>query len=118
MIRYPFIYNQVLQIYRDMEQIRFPIEPDNIISRFSNCRIRTYQQFAQTNGCSIRDVILLCESKSGCTHYDVANNRYLILWNSDNADNNVSGRKEMDESPRAWACGSETSSIGRRTYAC
>lgn len=93
MIRYPFIYNQVLQIYRDMEQIRFPIEPDNIISRFSNCRIRTYQQFAQTNGCSIRDVILLCESKSGCTHYDVANNRYLILWNSDNADNNVSGRK-------------------------
>ena len=48
MIRYPFIYNQVLQIYRDMEQIRFPIEPDNIISRFSNCRIRTYQQFAQT----------------------------------------------------------------------
>ena len=37
MIRYPFIYNQVLQIYRDMEQIRFPIEPDNIISRFSNC---------------------------------------------------------------------------------
>ena len=40
MIRYPFIYNQVLQIYRDMEQIRFPIEPDNIISRFSNCRIR------------------------------------------------------------------------------
>ena len=32
MIRYPFIYNQVLQIYRDMEQIRFPIEPDNIIS--------------------------------------------------------------------------------------
>ena len=90
MIRYPFIYNQVLQIYRDMEQIRFPIEPDNIISRFSNCRIRTYQQFAQTNGCSIRDVILLCESKSGCTHYDVANNRYLILWNSDNADNNVS----------------------------
>ena len=93
MIRYPFIYNQVLQIYRDMEQIRFPIEPDNIISRFSNCRIRTYQQFAQTNGCSIRDVILLCESKSGCTHYDVANNRYLILWNSANADNNVSGRK-------------------------
>ena len=57
MIRYPFIYNQVLQIYRDMEQIRFPIEPDNTISRFSNCRIRTYQQFAQTNGCSIRDVI-------------------------------------------------------------
>lgn len=93
MIRYPFIYNQVLQIYRDMDKISFPIEPDTIISRLTNCRMRTYRQFAETNGCSIRDVILLCESKSGCTHYDVANNRYLILWNSDSSGNNVEGRK-------------------------
>ena len=93
MIRYPFIYNQVLQIYRDMDKISFPIEPDTIISRLTNCRMRTYKQFAETNGCSIRDVILLCESKSGCTHYDVANNRYLILWNSDSSGNNVEGRK-------------------------
>lgn len=32
MIRYPYIYNQVLQIYRDMDKIRFPIEPDTTVS--------------------------------------------------------------------------------------
>lgn len=93
MIRYPFIYNQVLQIYRQMDQIVFPIEPDQIIKRLSNCKMLTYEQFAKMNGCSIEDVIALCESKSGCTHYDVVNNNYLILWNSEQSGNNVEGRR-------------------------
>lgn len=93
MIRYPFIYNQVLQIYRQMDQIVFPIEPDQIIKRLSNCKMLTYEQFAKMNGCSIADVIALCESKSGCTHYDVVNNNYLILWNSEQSGNNVEGRR-------------------------
>lgn len=93
MIRYAYIYNQVLQIYKTMEHIAFPIDPCNIISTYENCRSMTYGQFAEINRCPIRDVILLSESKSGCTHYDVTNDRYLILWNEDNSDNNVPGRK-------------------------
>lgn len=93
MIRYPFIYNQVLQIYRQMDQIVFPIEPDRLIKRLPNCKILTYEQFAKMNGCSIEDVIAICESKSGCTHYDVVNNNYLILWNSEQSGNNVEGRR-------------------------
>ena len=93
MIRYPFIYNQVLQIYRQMDQIVFPIEPDQLIKRFPNCKMLTYEQFAKMNGCSIEDVIAICESKSGCTHYDVVNNNYLILWNSEQSGNNVEGRR-------------------------
>lgn len=93
MIRYPYIYNQVLQIYRQMDHIRFPIEPDRIILGLPNCRLLTYEQFAQINRCSIKDVMILCESKSGCTHYDITNDRYLILWNNDKSENNVEGRR-------------------------
>lgn len=93
MIRYPYIYNQILQIYKRLDQISFPIEPCNIIDMFPNCRTLTYQKFAEINGCTIRDVVLMCESKSGCTHYDIVRDRYLILWNMDNTDNNVEGRK-------------------------
>lgn len=93
MIRYPFIYNQVLQIYRQMDQVVFPIEPDQLIKRLPNCKMLTYEQFAKMNECSIEDVIALCESKSGCTHYDVVNNNYLILWNSEQSGNNVEGRR-------------------------
>lgn len=34
----------------------------------------------------------LCESKSGCTHYDVTNDKYLVLFNSFTTNNNVIGR--------------------------
>lgn len=93
MIRYPYIYNQVLQLYRAMDRIVFPLEPSATIDTIRNCRVMSYQDFARLNQCSIRDVVLLCESKSGCTHYDVTKDRYLILWNADNAENNVAGRK-------------------------
>jgi Zn-dependent peptidase ImmA (M78 family) len=41
----------------------------------------SYQKFADINHCSVNDVVALCQSKSGCTHYDVETNRYLILVN-------------------------------------
>lgn len=93
MIRYPYIYNQVLLLYRQMKDIVFPIEPSTLISTLPNCRIMTYNQFADFNGFSLRDVMILCESKSGCTHYDIAHDRYLILWNDDQSENNVEGRR-------------------------
>lgn len=93
MIRYQYIYNQVLQIYRKLDSIEFPIEPSDIIARLPNCRLMTYTKFAKLNGCSVEDVAILCESNSGCTHYDIANDRYLILWNDDRSDNNVSDRR-------------------------
>ena len=93
MIRYQYIYNQVLQIYKQMENIEFPIEPSDIIARLPNCKLMTYAKFAKLNNCSVEDVAALCESSSGCTHYDIANDRYLILWNNDRSDNNVSGRR-------------------------
>lgn len=93
MVRYPYIYNQVLQIYKGLSNIQFPIEPCDIVSAIPNCKALTYREFAEATDCSIRDVVLLCESTSGCTHYDVTRDRYLILWNSDSEGHNVAGRK-------------------------
>lgn len=93
MIRYTFINRKVLEIYKQMEYISFPIEVTEVIKYFSNCRHMSYQQFAKLNNCSISDVIQLCESKSGCTHYDVATDRFLILYNRSTANNNNSGRQ-------------------------
>lgn len=42
----------------------------------------TYQMLAELNHCSIDDIAVLCKSKSGATHYDVEQNRYLILYNA------------------------------------
>ena len=93
MIRYDKIYHETLRIYRSMDELTFPIEPELAAATRSNCRMMTYREFSELNGCSIEETIRLCESRSGCTQYDVLKGRYLILWNDDPSDNNVPGRQ-------------------------
>lgn len=81
MIRRIHINNLVLKLYSQLPQIKFPIQLDEILSLIPNCKCMSYQKFAQINNCSVNDVIALCQSKSGCTHYDIETNRYLILIN-------------------------------------
>lgn len=100
MVRYVYINNLVLRIYKMLPKIQFPLDIKSIISYFPNCRYMSYQEFAKINGCTTGDVIQLCESKSGCTHYDIMQNRYLILCNQSTQDNNNIGRQR-------WTCGHE-----------
>lgn len=100
MIRYKFINNQVLEIYRQMPKVVFPLDIKSVIKYIPNCRYMSYQEFARLNGCSTDKVIQLCESKSGCTHYDITQNRYLILCNQSTNENNNLGRQR-------WTCGHE-----------
>lgn len=93
MIRYNHINNLILNIYRSMPYIQFPINLQEVIRTISNCRYLSYQEFASINHCSISDVIHVCESKSGCTHYDVVHDRYLILCNQSTDGNNNLGRQ-------------------------
>jgi len=92
MVRYPYIRNEILKIYRMVERIQFPLDPLSMFMQIDNCRIMTYQEFAKLNQCSIKDVIQLCESSSGCTHYSVESDRYITLYNASLDDNNVPGR--------------------------
>ena len=100
MIRYTYVNNQVLNIYSMMQTIKFPLDVKEVIRYIPNCRYMSYQQFAKINQCSIDDIVQICESKSGCTHYDIMNDRYLILCNQSTADNNNIGRQR-------WTCGHE-----------
>ena len=92
LIRYAYICNQVLQLYKGLSYIEFPIDPRIFFDGIPNCKIMPYSTFAKINYCSLHEVFLLCESESGCTHYDIPNDRYLVLFNSSTANNNVSGR--------------------------
>ncbi len=100
MVRYIYINNLILNIYDMLPTIQFPLDIKNVINYLPNCRYMSYQDFARINNCSINDVIQLCESKSGCTHYDIKQNRYLILCNQSTQNNNNIGRQR-------WTCGHE-----------
>lgn len=104
MVRYIFINDLVLQVYCTIPQIKFPIDAKNIINYIPNCKYMSYQQFAKINNCSINDVIQICESKYGCTHFDASKNRYLILCNQSTSNNNNTGRQR-------WTCSHEIGHI-------
>lgn len=83
--------------------IKFPINIKDIINCIPNCRYMSYQKFANVNQCSINDIIQICESNSGCSHYDIMNNRYLILCNQSTTSNTF-GRQR-------WTLGHEIGHI-------
>lgn len=97
MIRYGLICSKVLELYKRQSMLRFPIDPCSVIERLPNCRVISYSQLAEWNGSSLDEVIRLNESKAGCTHYECATGRYLILWNDDPSDNNVPGRQRWTQ---------------------
>lgn len=81
MIRRIYINNLVLKLYSQLPRITYPLDLNEVLSLIPNCKLMSYQKFADINHCSVNDVVALCQSKSGCTHYDVETNRYLILVN-------------------------------------
>ena len=81
MIRKIYINNLVLKLYSQLPRIKYPLDLNEVLSLIPNCKLMSYQKFADINHCSVSDVIALCQSKSGCTHYDMETNRYLILVN-------------------------------------
>lgn len=81
MIRRAYIERLVLDIYKSMPEIKFPLDLNVVASLLPECRLMSYQKLAAATGTSIDDIISVCQSKSGCTHYDAVNKRYLILFN-------------------------------------
>ena len=105
MTRYAFVNNEILKIFRQVDHIEFPLDVLSIISTVvRNCKYMTYQEVSNVTGVSIEEVSALCESHSGCTHYDVTNDRYLIMYNDSSANNNNEGRQR-------WTLGHELGHI-------
>lgn len=83
-IRYRFIENEVLQLFRILPSISFPLDVEKTIEQFVNCRCMSYQQCASISGCSVDEIAAMCDSETGCTHYDLYQDRYLVMWNESN----------------------------------
>lgn len=85
MIRKAFIQKRVLELYKQLEKISYPIEPKKIIPLLHlNSRMATYKATAESTGVSVEEIAKLCKSNSGATHYDTENKRCLILYNDEN----------------------------------
>lgn len=97
-IRYRYVKEVVLNAYSILPFIDFPMTANYVINEISNCKCLSYQKFAEINHCSIDSVIQLCESKSGCTHYDEQNDRYLILFNEADGRKSNHGRRRWTKS--------------------
>ena len=93
MIRYSHINNLVLRIYTKLPDLSFPLNPQRVVALIPNCRYMSYSDFATATHTSVKEIITLCESCFGCTHYEISKNRYLILCNESFAGNNNLGRQ-------------------------
>lgn len=91
MIRKAFINNQVLNLIKEASSYSFPIEPCEFAPANKQIRFVSYQQFSSDIGIPLLDLISTCESSVGCTFYDHAKCRYLILYNISTAQT-VPGR--------------------------
>lgn len=65
-----------------METISYPIQPETILSYVPQSRMLSYQKMAEVAGCTVENIVVLCKSSSGATHYDPESGRYLILYNA------------------------------------
>lgn len=91
MIRYAYICNQVLRLYRDMDELSFPIDPMQVLRYKNTVKFISYQKAAEISECSLDEMIVSCGSSSGCTQYEPVSDRYLVLYNNALADK-VPGR--------------------------
>ena len=49
MIRYAYICNQILQIYRNLDGLSFPLDPRKPFQLMDNCKLMTYKTFSEIN---------------------------------------------------------------------
>lgn len=93
--RYTYARSQALKLFQSIPAnlLRFPLNVKAIIKTIDCCKISSYKAFACKFGVSIEDVVALCSSKSGCTHYELSSKKYLVLYNNSCADYNVDGRQ-------------------------
>lgn len=85
-VRYRFIDSQVLDFFQLVEYIKpellvFPLDMISIIHLFNNYRIWSYQYYAEKFKMTIGDVIINCQSNSGCTFYNREDNAHVIVFN-------------------------------------
>lgn len=81
MIRKIYVQQRVLELYRKMPGIRYPIDPIEIEPYLPvKCRFLSYEKMAEVSHSTIEEVAALCGSHSGASHYDTEKEHCLILF--------------------------------------
>jgi len=93
-VRYKYIEHQVLELFRHIEEIdpsllAFPLDLPKIITYFVNYRLWTYEHFMKVVNVDMETTIRHCNSKTGCSFYNLNENKFVILYNT----NMVVGRQ-------------------------
>lgn len=85
----------VLSLYSKLPQIEFPLDPLLVIDCIGNCRYLSYQKYCELCHCSLDDVIRMCNSKFGSSHYQAGLNRFLIICNTSTDNQNSESRQRF-----------------------
>lgn len=85
-VRYEFIELQVLDFFGLIEDIQpsllsFPLDMVSIIQTFESYKLWSYQYYSKKFDIPIEQVIINCQSNSGCTFYNKKDNLHLIVFN-------------------------------------
>lgn len=85
-VRYRFVESQVLDFFKLVKNIKpellsFPLDIINIIRLFKNYKVWSYQYYSKKFDTTIKQVIVNCQSESGCTFYNRENNSHVIVFN-------------------------------------
>lgn len=85
-IRYRFIESQALDFFKLVDDIRpdllyFPLNMICVIQSFKSYKIWSYQHYSEKFKIPINQVIINCQSNSGCTFYHKESNSHLIVFN-------------------------------------
>ena len=90
MIRRAYIQNKVLEIFKQMDTVSFPIDPNSVLPHLPvACRFLSYSTAAQVTGANINTIYAMTGSSSGATQYQPHTNRCLILYNEAQPDGRV-----------------------------
>lgn len=85
-VRYRFIESQVLDFFTLVKDIQptllsFPLDMVSIIQLFANYKLWSYQYYSKKFQIPIEEVVVNCQSDSGCTFYNRENNAHVIVFN-------------------------------------
>lgn len=90
MVRRVYAQQKVLELYRNMKSIHYPIIPAKLLPLLPiPTRMMSYSEMAKASKCTVEDVAVVCNSEAGATHYDAANDRCLILYNDAMPDGRI-----------------------------
>lgn len=93
--RYTYIQHEVLKLFRSLpvELLQFPFDAKSAIKTLDKCKVSSYECFARQFSITVDDVMTICDSRTGCTHYQQPTGKYLVLYNNSCSNYNVDGRQ-------------------------